>query len=231
MEKVEFFVIGGQTCIRRNGVSKPLTSSDRDAVEFMLERMQEYFPAAMERLQEWAEESKPNKRFFEFRIVDRFIRCNFGEADFLPGLTVDKYENVLVAEALTLGMEKLKADILKMLKASGNLIENIDSVNEYAKSGKKDSATRDSAYECCLAVASVDKMEQIGDMSNDELIELYRNTVFSVPDYQTNNDIKRKRWREIRYFNDVYDVSDMYRLDETLGAVEIKEIGGVIYDV
>ena len=122
-------------------------------------------------------------------------------------------------------------DILKMLKASGNLIENIDSVNEYAKSGKKDSATRDSAYECCLAVASVDKMEQIGDMSNDELIELYRNTVFSVPDYQTNNDIKRKRWREIRYFNDVYDVSDMYRLDETLGAVEIKEIGGVIYDV
>lgn len=83
MEKVEFFVIGGQTCIQRNGVSKPLTPSDRDAVEFMLERMQECFPAAMERLQKWAEESKPNKRFFEFRMVDRFIRCNFGEADFL----------------------------------------------------------------------------------------------------------------------------------------------------
>lgn len=83
MEKVEFFIIGGQTCIRRNGVSKPLTPSDRDAVEFMLERMQECFPAAMERLQGWAEDSKPNKRFFEYRMVDRFIRCNFGEADFL----------------------------------------------------------------------------------------------------------------------------------------------------
>ena len=83
MEKVEFFVIGRQTCIQRNGVSKPLTPSDRDAVEFMLERMQECFPTAMARLQEWAEESKPNRRFFEFRIVDRFIRCNFGEADFL----------------------------------------------------------------------------------------------------------------------------------------------------
>ena len=83
MERVEFFVIGGQTCIRRNDVSKPLTPSDRDAVEFMLARMQESFPKALERLQEWAEESKPNKRFFEFRIVDRFIRCNFGEADFL----------------------------------------------------------------------------------------------------------------------------------------------------
>lgn len=83
MEKVEFFIIGGQTCIRRNGVSKPLTPFDRDAVEFMLERMQECFPAAMERLQGWAEDSKPNKRFFEYRMVDRFIRCNFGEADFL----------------------------------------------------------------------------------------------------------------------------------------------------
>ncbi len=83
MEAVEFFVIGGQTCIRRNGVSKALTPSDRDAIEFMLEQMRQYFPAATERLQEWAEESKPNRRFFEYRIVDRFIRCNFGEADFL----------------------------------------------------------------------------------------------------------------------------------------------------
>ncbi len=34
-------------------------------------------------------------------------RVIFGEADFLPGLTVDKYENVLVVESLALGLEKL----------------------------------------------------------------------------------------------------------------------------
>ena len=83
MEAVEFFVIGGQTCIRRNGVSKALTPSDRDAIEFMLEQMRQYFPAATERLQNWAAESSLNKIFFEYRMVDRFIRCNFGEADFL----------------------------------------------------------------------------------------------------------------------------------------------------
>lgn len=83
MEAVEFFIIDGQTCIRRNGVSKPLKPSDREAIEFMLGQMRQCFPAAMERLEEWAVESRPNRRFFEYRMVDRFIRCNFGEADFL----------------------------------------------------------------------------------------------------------------------------------------------------
>lgn len=83
MEAVEFFIINGQTCIRRNGVSKPLTPADRDAVEFMLENMHRFFPAAIKRLYEWAADSAANKMYFEYRIVDRFVRCNFGDADFL----------------------------------------------------------------------------------------------------------------------------------------------------
>ena len=83
MEAVEFFIIGGQTCIRRNGVSKPLTPSNHEEVEWMLKQKRYLFPEATERLEEWAEDSKPNKRFYEYRMVDRFIRCNFGEADFL----------------------------------------------------------------------------------------------------------------------------------------------------
>jgi len=83
MEAVEFFIINGQTCIRRKGISKPLTPADRDEVEFMLENMRRYFPVAVGRLEELASESRPNRRFFEYRMVDRFIRCNFGEADFL----------------------------------------------------------------------------------------------------------------------------------------------------
>lgn len=42
-------------------------------------------------------------------------RVIFGEADFLPGLTVDKYNDVLVVECLTLGMEKFKEDIIRLL--------------------------------------------------------------------------------------------------------------------
>ncbi|SCX15389.1 23S rRNA (cytosine1962-C5)-methyltransferase [Lachnospiraceae bacterium YSD2013] len=43
-------------------------------------------------------------------------RVIFGEADWLPGLTIDKYDDVLVVECLALGMEPLKVLLVDMLK-------------------------------------------------------------------------------------------------------------------
>ncbi len=43
-------------------------------------------------------------------------RVVFGEADFLPGLTVDKYEDVLVFEALSRGIDQRKEMLLSLLK-------------------------------------------------------------------------------------------------------------------
>lgn len=43
-------------------------------------------------------------------------RVIFGEADWLPGLTVDKYDDVLVVESLALGMDKLKEIVINALK-------------------------------------------------------------------------------------------------------------------
>lgn len=43
-------------------------------------------------------------------------RVIFGEADFLPGFVVDKYEDVLVVECLALGMEQFKEKIVEILK-------------------------------------------------------------------------------------------------------------------
>ena len=43
-------------------------------------------------------------------------RVIFGEADFLPGLVIDKYEDVLVVECLALGMEQFKIKIVECLK-------------------------------------------------------------------------------------------------------------------
>ena len=51
-------------------------------------------------------------------------RVIFGEADWLPGLVVDKYSDVLVVECLALGMDKLKeriVDILKELMAADGI--------------------------------------------------------------------------------------------------------------
>ena len=42
-------------------------------------------------------------------------RLLFGEADFLPGITVDKYEDILVVESLALGIDRLKGLILAAL--------------------------------------------------------------------------------------------------------------------
>ncbi len=44
-------------------------------------------------------------------------RVIFGEADFLPGLVVDKFSDVLVVQCLALGMERFKETIAEELKA------------------------------------------------------------------------------------------------------------------
>ncbi len=44
-------------------------------------------------------------------------RLIFGEADFLPGLVVDKFSDVLVVESLALGIDRFKLLILDKLKA------------------------------------------------------------------------------------------------------------------
>ena len=43
-------------------------------------------------------------------------RIIFGESDFLPGLVVDKYEDILVVESLALGIDLMKPKILEYLQ-------------------------------------------------------------------------------------------------------------------
>ena len=73
-------------------------------------------------------EQKIDDEFLRRRLTDAWemrkrcvdtssCRVIFGEADFLPGLTVDKYEDILVVESLALGMDRMKERILDLLKA------------------------------------------------------------------------------------------------------------------
>lgn len=43
-------------------------------------------------------------------------RVIFGEADFLPGIVIDKYEDVLVVESLALGIDRFKNTIVELVK-------------------------------------------------------------------------------------------------------------------
>lgn len=62
------------------------------------------------------------KKAWEYRknvMPEKDLNCCrivFGEADWLPGLTVDKYDDVLVVESLALGMDRLKMIVIDALK-------------------------------------------------------------------------------------------------------------------
>lgn len=59
------------------------------------------------------------KRCWEYRksVVDtQSCRLIFGEADYLPGLVIDKFSDVLVVESLALGIDKLKFMIVEACK-------------------------------------------------------------------------------------------------------------------
>ncbi len=43
-------------------------------------------------------------------------RIIFGEADFLPGLVVDKFSDILVVQSLALGIDRMKEEIIAILK-------------------------------------------------------------------------------------------------------------------
>ena len=63
-------------------------------------------------------------------------RVIFGEADQFPGLTVDRFNNILVTQTLSVGMEKLKPILFpllaKVLRADGQTIEGIYERNDVA---------------------------------------------------------------------------------------------------
>ena len=54
---------------------------------------------------------------YRFNTVDTSAcRLIFGEADFLPGLVIDKYSDVLVVESLALGIDRFKLLIVEKVK-------------------------------------------------------------------------------------------------------------------
>jgi len=92
---------------------------------------------------------KYDQAFFERRLRyavsyrktvmrDDFTSCRliFGEADGLPGLTIDKFNNILVAQVLSFGMDKIKgmifSSIVKILAETGNIIDGIYERNDVA---------------------------------------------------------------------------------------------------
>lgn len=69
-----------------------------------------------------------NKEFFKKRLLDAYqyrktvvennldnCRLVFGDADFLPGLVIDRYNDILVSQISILGLERIKDDIYHLM--------------------------------------------------------------------------------------------------------------------
>lgn len=74
------------------------------------------------------ENQEIDREFLKMRVRDAWeyrkktvdissCRVIFGEADFLPGMVIDKFSDVLVVQSLALGIDKLKMIIIEELKS------------------------------------------------------------------------------------------------------------------
>ncbi len=94
LEKIEFYNSpNGEICCKPfDSAMFVITEDSKDIISDMIITISELYPGAFAALSEIYSKSERNKDFFQFRIVHRFIRCNFGEYDSLNydiGITGD----------------------------------------------------------------------------------------------------------------------------------------------
>lgn len=153
MEAIEFYLWEGEVRYRVNGQERKLAQGDREIIEFVLDTLGRYFPEALAALNEECAASEANKRYFDFRRVDLFVRCNFAEHDTLsldlkdgmmhfedvkcPKRGICKYEGVICKPRLRLPLTKEEGkaavlysrgltdcEIAKVLKKSVKTVKN-----------------------------------------------------------------------------------------------------------
>ena len=85
VDRIEFFNCpdGSISAKPSDGDMVVFDMTCRHIVEEMVARIKELYPGAYAVLAEIYSRSERNRDYFEYRIVHRFIRCNFGEYDAL----------------------------------------------------------------------------------------------------------------------------------------------------
>ncbi len=159
MEGIEFFLLNGKTYFIKDEVRKELEEKDRDEITFLLEMIKEFFPQTLKVLEEWAADSKKNNWHYEYRMVDRFIRCNFAEADFLhadielgvfqfeevkcPLRGICKHEGIICKPKANIPLSEAQKEVVE-LYAKGFLPKEIAS-----KLGKSESTCKVQLWKAC----------------------------------------------------------------------------------
>lgn len=88
LEQIEFYTCPDGS-INMKELNEPVMTYDqscREVTEEMLLWIKTLYPSAFKALSDLYSKSQMNRDYFEFQMVHRFIRCNFGEYD---GLKLD----------------------------------------------------------------------------------------------------------------------------------------------
>jgi len=83
LREIEFFSSpGGEVMVQEpDSPLREFKETDRYIIEVMIIIIKDMYPIAYKALEELYDPSKPNRLHFQYKIVHRFIRCNFGEYD------------------------------------------------------------------------------------------------------------------------------------------------------
>lgn len=83
IKSIEFYnAPEGEVMIRKQGdAERVLSSKDREFIATFIAIISEFYPEAHKALAETYKKSELNRDYYQFLIVKRFIRCNFGSFD------------------------------------------------------------------------------------------------------------------------------------------------------
>lgn len=84
---IEFFSYENEVWFRKDGCISCITESDADIVDHLIDLISTFYPKAYSALGEVYKGCAMNKRYYFFRIVSRFIRCNFAQLDNIPDIS------------------------------------------------------------------------------------------------------------------------------------------------
>lgn len=76
-----------------DGTTAQLSESDIDLISELSTVIQEFYPVAFEALSKLYERCKPNVLYFRYKLVRRFIACNFSNIDNSPDFVKGCFAN------------------------------------------------------------------------------------------------------------------------------------------
>lgn len=82
MEQLEFYIYESELwCKYADGRNEVVTENDTKLIQSMLGMIREHYPAAYKALEKEYQKSAANVPYYQYLIVRRFCKCNFGKLD------------------------------------------------------------------------------------------------------------------------------------------------------